>query len=139
MRKIKFRALPTNKDEFAYGHLFKDGRQCYIVSGIAEFHSQCFHPTQMAKVRAKTVGENTGIKDKNKVEIYEGDVVKVNDKNLYGKTMTAVYEVKFYEGGFFCFECQGKYKNVYPKSIRNQPGMEVIGNIHQNPELLEAK
>ena len=78
----------------------------------------------------------TGLKDKDGIEVFEGDVIRVNDKNQYGKIKKLIYEVQFIDSSFMCILINGdrKYKNIYPKSLKNQPNIEVIGNIHENNE-----
>lgn len=66
----------------------------------------------------------TGLKDKNGKEIYEGDI-------LAKENVRARYEVIFHKG-VFCHEMMGAYHIFSGKEV------EVIGNIYENPELLNV-
>ena len=80
----------------------------------------------------ETVGQSTGLKDKNGVEIFEGDLVE-HDDNINGTWETfeaceIVYDVDYAQ---FCF------KNDASNFLSYYSNLCIIGNIHENPELLE--
>ena len=80
-----------------------------------------------------TIGQYTGLKDKNGTEIYEGDIVKIDEENYK-------YIVKFYDG---CFVGVSIYDEHYEqaKILGNlfTLEIEIIGNIYDNPDLLKGE
>ncbi|KAB8139287.1 hypothetical protein F9U64_01290 [Gracilibacillus oryzae] len=86
------------------------------------------------EVYGESIGQYAGLKDKNGTEIYEGDIVEYKDFSggayLFGKQPLDRDVVKWNKD-------TGGYKVRGQGYTFNTKKMEVIGNIHQNPELLE--
>lgn len=131
-REILFRGKDILKEEWVYGDLVKTKN----FVAIKKTNGDYFRPTQ---VSPNTVGQYTGLKDKDGREIYEGDILQYIGKRK--DNMKKVYrrKVVFHEG---MFALLSKELPVY--SALNYHCMEdgrsawsVIGNIHDNPELIK--
>lgn len=93
------------------------------------------------EVIPETVGQSTGLKDKNGVEIFEGDMVKVTDED---EEYSYISVVKNYaEEGYPAFDIEypsdWEYESNALSTIMSggYETIEIIGNIYENPELLE--
>jgi uncharacterized phage protein (TIGR01671 family) len=137
MRDIKFRGLPTDGKGWVYGDFVTNNLGTTLIAD---------YPKQREDVVIyKTVGEFTGIFDKNNKEIYEGDKCKVTFYNYVEKNTEIIMEVVFTEGGFALIK-EGKIttecimeddRTFVPLYYSQKPNsIEVIGNIHTTPELL---
>ena len=91
------------------------------------------------KVDPATVGQYTGLKDKNGKKIFEGDVVRFTERQLGGKDVPVVEAVEFSEGGFAThrYFLNNWLRNAAKGNCQLED-IEVIGNIHDNPGLLEG-
>jgi uncharacterized phage protein (TIGR01671 family) len=84
------------------------------------------------EIRSCELMQYTGLKDKNGKEIYEGDIIKETTKDDKGEEI--VSEVKFYDGIFGDDTMDGWTL----KELVDEFGAYVIGNIYENPELLNS-
>lgn len=101
---------------------------------------------QAAEVVPETVGQYMGLKDKTGKEICQGDIVKTPDGNAFIIKFGEHRDSEIYdciELGFFAYCTNENHRKM---GIRkdvifwiNEEKAEVIGNIHDNPELLEVK
>lgn len=123
MREIKFRAKRIDTGEWLYGDLIhsKDKTRSGILDTEAELYDEC-------EVNPETVGQYTGLKDIEGKEIWEGDIVRYDgsDKTIIGKVVwcTCFFEIDAKNGA---------------ESYSLTPFCRVIGNIHDNPALLEGE
>ena len=129
MREILFRGKRLDNGAWETGSLVIVRMDChdaqyYIADKMTGYHTP---------VDPSTVGQYTGLKDKNGKRIFEGDVAKV----LQGKDKDIAY-VGFENGAFMLYPKTG---NIYERTLweywYNDWDVEVIGNITDNPELLE--
>ena len=91
-----------------------------------------------AYVNPETVGQFTGLTDKNGKKIFEGDIIraKIEDGNHSGFTWPNM-QVDFQQGSF-CLNDRNGYVFCVLGAFAQSVTFEVIGNIYDNPELLEG-
>lgn len=132
MREILFRGKRTDNGEWVEGYYYKakyyrtNGELCdYItVPNLDEY----IIPSPKYVVDASTIGQYTGLKDKNGINIFEGDIVK---RVWYNKM--SIYQI-VYDNGLASFIGQAGME--YTTFDYDSEEFEVIGNIYDNPELL---
>ena len=138
MREIKFRAWDDQNNEWMYAGL-KNGIRSFPLT-VSNPLSLCLDD-RLGDKYENTVWclnndeliwcQYTGLKDKNGIEIYEGDVVKSNSHQ------PTTFKIEFIEGGF----CATHSEHNYPLDINHfYPStgcmIEVIGNIYEHKHLL---
>lgn len=129
----KFRAWDKRENtmrDVAVLHFTKGGKVNSIEYWKTPSELKSYH------VRNLVLMQSTGLKDLNGVEIFEGDIVKVTVNNYgTGERFEQIDKV-VYEDCRFCFN-DGFY---YSETIKysGYENKEVIGNVYENPELLEV-
>ena len=129
MRDIIFRGKRTDTGEWVYGAPAKDSHgETVMVESVFECEEYNCRGANCLYVDENTVGQYTGLTDKNGTKIFEGDIVTL-PKYGRGKTKSVVY----FKGGKFAVDGSNyAFKDIRPKNI------VVIGNIYDNPELLRS-
>lgn len=142
MREILFRGKRVDNGEWVFGYYIKGYRHCtspfapidYEVHYITYYEKEkkCFVDIEVVP---ETVGQFTGLTDKNGKKIFEGDIVR-NNKHGEDNDTYDYYSTIFSNGSFRAqyldnLEYTPKIYDIYFE------GYEVIGNIHDNPELLQ--
>ena len=153
--RYKFRGKEIDTGKWVYGGLFKEPAppQCFektledkywIVYPDPRYMPDWNLPYQMVRtdVGKETIGQYTGIKDKNRKEIYAGDIIEFSYDMFVGNfdTFVAKGKIVFEEGAFYVevFENERTTKDeIYLLYSINLDTIEVIGNKWDNPELLE--
>jgi uncharacterized phage protein (TIGR01671 family) len=128
MRELKFRVwdvetkrfFKTDYNEHLSVAISVDGKTLYqnYVGGDKEIGKDVI------------IQQFTGLKDKNGVEIYEGDIVKVYSEEFENENFTG--KVIFDEGSFLTWINKNDIRGVW-----SGDDIEVVGNIMENPELLK--
>ena len=141
---IKFRGIPLEyagdidgvefDGTFVYGDYIKYGEGALIVGDVLEASEDGLLPSWWVSVDTKTVEQFTGLTDVNGKEIYEGDIVKSNYKYAQPKVSQIIIE----DGNSYILgEDLATGNEMLVSDHVNE--IEVIGNVHENPELLEEE
>lgn len=117
-RKIVFRGKNRYRKEWLYGNLSQYGDGSFGIDGVP--------------VETDSVGQFTGLLDKNGKEIYEGDVIL--QQGYSGKKAMLV---RFEQGAFIVGWHGGSSTATRPMLIQKR--CEVLGNIHDTPSLISDK
>lgn len=134
MRQIKFRGKRVDTGQWVYGFyrqypIYKPCGTCIDhINHFIDF--DCFSEF----VDPSTVGQYTGLKDKNGREIYEGDILRlVTD---FGEIFNR--EVYYWDGRF-CIHVEDETDILSIAYAVEANSAEISGNIHDNPDLINPK
>ena len=132
MREILFRGKRAGNGEWVEGYL-QEATICSAVNTYVAFvickKPKGIYDSEWYEIDPDTVGQYTGLKDKSGKKIFEGDIVKSID---------GLFLIRWCRGqsAFLMTFYDYPYEELYLEEMRDDS--KIIGNIYDNPELLEA-
>ena len=135
MREILFRGKRIDNGEWTEGG-YKHEKAGEYFTAVFIIEHLMREVWENHRVDPSTLGQYTGLTDKKGRKIFEGDIVKAP---FCGKKLHT-FIIRFVEGGFFAVPTDheiDKYRLWKFHIATENQNMKVIGNIHDNPELLK--
>ena len=144
MREIKFRGKRIDNKEWVYGYLYKlplpNGEACMILTQDNNHLDNHLEPkyhlaftlwVDLFVVDPATVGQYTGLKDRNGNEVYEGDILMVEGIKYPRYNIVSWDERKF----MFCIDETPLYAYLHGDTLLRE--YVVCGNVFDNPDFIE--
>lgn len=144
MREIVFRGKDIDNKGWVYGALVQQqghplGEKTFIISYLNYQHGD-FSEAVIHEIDPATVGQYTGLVDKNGKRIFEGDIIQYDDNNDISNWCRGEKAVVFCLPGRFVARMapfnEARFTNQNYINEDFSDVCEVIGNIYDNPELL---
>lgn len=135
-REIEFRGHNPKNGKWLYGYYLVNRGKHYIVPDGIQPPSAT---PEDFEVEPESIGQYTGLQDRNGKRIYEGDIVKTPLLDpIFGDILSDVFDnvaIAFYNGSFVVAYYEGRHK-IYLQDLYDK--IEVIGNVRDNPELAKT-
>lgn len=132
MRTIKFRGKRIDNGEWVYGYYV--GKGVIIPFDKVNYDLGYINDSECHYCEPNTIGQLTGVLDKNGKDIYEGDIVQSKLKRA--RKYDEILQICFGDSEYY-----GKNKygiRISLSILEDYHTLEIIGNIHDNPELING-
>lgn len=141
-REIKFRGWlkPRWEEDEDANKMYYDIQNSYDTLGDVKPYDPMTDFREWIDDDIAVVEQYTGLKDKNDKEIYEGDIVRTTDRVTVDGSIFPVGVVEFKQQAFWiCNVPSDRPDFTHNETLLQywETDLEIIGNIHENPELLE--
>ena len=132
MREIIFRGrrIGDDKSKWFYGDLHHTEKDFKKVVEIIDWSTKPY----IHRIDSSTIGQYTGLKDKNDTRVFEGDICVHSDKGNYPRPLVVEWIDEF---ACFAFVDKGDFNKKYYFVKEDMKDLEVVGNIHDNRNLLK--
>lgn len=130
MREILFRGKRTDNGEWVEGLVARYNPKFDCANIVDGFES-------LVPVKTETVGQYTGLNDKNGRKIFEGDILSAHLDVNYPENETIAVIV--WANNAWCIQELGAEPDIIGDDELKNDGWEIIGNIYDNPELMEVQ
>lgn len=135
-REIKFRGKRLDTGEWIYGDLIRNVEDAFAI--VPPFGISTDRLGEY-EVHEETIGQFTGLQDKNGKEVYEDDFVRIPATMLNAEIIGVV---KYEKGSFFVRSifsgCSSDLGWVFRERMVGEPTAQIIGNIYDDSELLKG-
>lgn len=150
MREILFRGKLVDTGEWVYGSFCMDALEQFNglcgIDGFIRLYDKLKGKMQSYEVDRETVGQYTGLEDKNGKRIFEGDIVKgLNCTGVWTGYVIWIDKISGFGLKWIHRDAPTSFENCpmirFLTSQCGRPGeylAEIIGNIHDNPELMDG-
>lgn len=141
-REILFRGKRLQGENWVEGYFYKSdinkreresGKATLIFTPDCDTFIYVPEALNSVMVIAKTIGQYTGLRDKNGKKVFEGDIVST--KSRYSKP--GIWIVKWEDGKYIL--CGKDYECDLSDVLVGDDNLTIIGNIYDNPELMEGE
>ena len=129
-REILFRGKRTDCGEWVEGDLLHyESGEMAICKGFSKYGYEATEIIGRYKVIPETVGQYTGLTDKNGVRIFEGDILTIENEGVYAA-------IKYNESNAAFYVEDEDHEDYLGEAWETD--VVIIGNIHDNPEILKG-
>lgn len=145
-REILFRGKLEYNSKWIYGDLlqYEDGDVAIFGDKLSSFGCECTEMSKRDRVNPDTIGQYTGLKDKDGNKIFEGDIVHLKGDGYDGaKVGKDYYRVVTFHEGSFCLSIEdGVHYPLHTPICEHCDSHSivnwvVVGNVTDNPEIIK--